>query len=265
LDIDEANKTRLTLTQTALHGKVKGHGIMNVNAMPNKTIVETRGLTRVYRTGPAEIRAVDGIDLTIYQGEFLALVGVSGSGKSTLLHLIGGLDTPTSGTIRVQGRELQSLSSFERACYRRTAVGFVFQSFHLVPSMSAVGNVALALTFQGIFGMERKQRSAEALRRVGLEHRADHRPGQLSGGEQQRVAVARAIVHRPPLLLADEPTGNLDRRNAGEIMNQLREINRKHATTIVLVTHDEETAGKLADRVIRLRDGRIDGQGGTGE
>jgi putative ABC transport system ATP-binding protein len=224
----------------------------------NGNLVEATALTRVYRTGPAEVRALDRIDLTVRQGEFLALVGISGSGKSTLLHLIGGLDTPTSGSIQVQGRQLNSLKSYERACYRRTAVGFIFQSFHLVPSMSAEANVALALTFQGTYGPARKQRNLEALKRVGLSQRADHRPGQLSGGEQQRVAVARAIVHQPPLLLADEPTGNLDRRNATEVMNLLREINREHGTTIILVTHDEETAGRIADRVIRLRDGRLD-------
>src|SRR5262249_56465652 len=129
--------------------------------------------------------------------------------------------------------------------------------FHLVSSMSAHANIALALTFQGTFGVERKQRTAEALRRVGLEHRADHRPGQLSGGEQQRLAVARAIVHQPPLLLADEPTGNLDRRTAAEIMDLIRAINREHGTAVVLVTHDEETARRMADRVVRLRDGRL--------
>lgn len=225
----------------------------------DESIVEAAGLTRVYRTGPAEVRAVDGIDLQVRRGEFLALVGVSGSGKSTLLHLIGGLDSPTSGRIRVLGQELASLKSYDRACYRRTVVGFVFQSFHLVPSMTAEANVALALTFQGTFGAERRRRTAEAIKLVGLEHRAHHRPGQLSGGEQQRVAVARAIVHRPPLVLADEPTGNLDRRNAADVMNLLREINKEH-TTVILVTHDEETASRIADRIIRLRDGRLDGQ-----
>jgi putative ABC transport system ATP-binding protein len=232
-----------------------------VSSIADGNIVEASALTRVYRTGPAEVRAVDGIDLVVHRGEFLALVGVSGSGKSTLLHLIGGLDSPTSGSIQILGRELNSLNSYERACYRRTSVGFVFQSFHLVPSMTAEGNVALALTFQGTYGAERKQRTAEALKRVGLEHRVNHRPGQLSGGEQQRVALARAIVHRPPLLLADEPSGNLDRRNAAEVMNLLREINKNHGTTVVLVTHDEETAGRIADRTIRLRDGRLEGQG----
>jgi len=232
--------------------------MVNLAPNPNGNIVEATALTRVYRTGPAEVRAVDGIDLSVRRGEFLALVGISGSGKSTLLHLIGGLDTPTSGSIQVEGRELKSLRSYDRACYRRTSVGFVFQSFHLVPSMTAESNIALALTFQGTYGPERKWRTSEALKRVGLSNRADHRPGQLSGGEQQRVAVARAIVHEPPLLLADEPTGNLDRRNAAEVMNLLREINREHGTTVILVTHDEETASRIANRVVRLRDGRID-------
>ena len=220
-------------------------------------IIEARALTRVYRTGPAEVHAVDGIDLVVRQGEFLALVGISGSGKSTLLHLIGGLDNPTSGSIKVLGRELNFLKSYERACYRRTAVGFVFQSFHLVPSMTALGNVALALTFQGTFGLERKQRTAEALKRVGLEHRADHRPGQLSGGEQQRVALARAIVHRPPLLLADEPTGNLDSATGEEILVLLQEINQSLGMTIVMVTHERPLAERFAHRIVFLADGKL--------
>jgi putative ABC transport system ATP-binding protein len=220
-------------------------------------LVEVEGLRRVYRMGTAEVRAVDGIDLAIRAGEFLALVGVSGSGKSTLLQLLGGLDTPTSGRILVHGRELGSLSSFERAVYRRSTVGFVFQSFHLVPSMTAADNVELALTFQGTYGAVRRRRAAEALQRVGLGPRANHKPGQLSGGEQQRVALARAIVHQPPLLLADEPTGNLDRRTAAEVMDLIRQINRDLGTTVVLVTHDEEMALRLAGRVLRLRDGRL--------
>jgi putative ABC transport system ATP-binding protein len=224
-------------------------------------LVEIHGLTRIYRTGPAEVRALDSLDLVVRRGEFLALVGVSGSGKSTLLQLIGGLDTPTSGSIRVAGRELRSLTSFERTLYRRTTVGFVFQSFQLVPSMTAEANIAVALTFQGIYGGEGRLRAREVLRQVGLEKRAGHRPGQLSGGEQQRVALARAIVHRPPLLLADEPTGNLDRRTAAEVMDLIRAINRDQGTTVVLVTHDEETARRLADRLVRLRDGRLVGEG----
>jgi len=232
----------------------------------SEAFIETRELAREYRVGPGIIRALDGVDLRIDRGEFVAVVGVSGSGKSTLLHLLGGLDTPTSGSVRVADRELSALNSRERTLYRRSVVGFVFQSYHLVPSLSAEENVALALTFQGTFGEARRRRAAEAIRRVGLERRSGHRPGQLSGGEQQRVAVARAIVHAPPLLLADEPTGNLDRNTADEIMGLLRSIHHDLGTTIVLVTHDEERALEAADRVIRLRDGRLVGpEAGEGE
>jgi ABC-type lipoprotein export system ATPase subunit len=213
--------------------------------------------------GSAQVRALDGVDLEVRAAEFLVLVGVSGSGKSTLLHLIGGLDTPTSGTIRVMGRELSSFSPFERALYRRSVVGFVFQSFYLVANMTAEENVALALTFQGTFGAERTRRALEALEKVGLQERSGHRPGELSGGEQQRVALARAIVHRPPVLLADEPTGNLDRINATQVMALLRQFNQDQGTTVILVTHDEETAARYAHRIVRLRDGRLAEQGET--
>jgi putative ABC transport system ATP-binding protein len=211
--------------------------------------------------GTAEIRALAGISLAIRRGEFLAVVGISGCGKSTLLHLIGGLDTPTSGSVRVDGRELSSLTSYERALYRRTKVGFVFQSFHLVPSMTAEANVALALTFQGTYGPERRRRVHEALRQVGLELRTTHRPAQLSGGEQQRVVLARALVNCPLLLLADEPTGNLDRRTAAEVISLMLEFNRTQGITVVMVTHDEETAGRIANRVLRLSDGHLVGEG----
>jgi putative ABC transport system ATP-binding protein len=227
------------------------------------SLVETRALTRSYRLGGSEVHALAGIDLTIERGEFVAVVGVSGSGKSTLLHLLGGLDTPTTGTIHVGGRDLGTLSAFQRALYRRTTVGFVFQSFHLVASMTAEANVALALTLQGVYGKERQLRASEALRQVGLEHRARHRPAELSGGEQQRVAVARALVNRPPLLLADEPTGNLDRRTAADLVHLLRDINGTSHTTVVLVTHDEELAGQVASRLVRLRDGRLAGEEAT--
>jgi putative ABC transport system ATP-binding protein len=222
----------------------------------SEPLVLTRGLTRVYRVGPSEVRALDGVDLEIARGEFLAVVGVSGSGKSTLLHLLGGLDTPSAGSVSVEGRELGALTPNERALYRRRTVGFVFQAFHLVPSLTARGNVELALTLQGVFGDERARLADEALARVGLGPRADHRPGQLSGGEQQRVALARALVHRPPLLLADEPTGNLDRITAAGVMDLIASMPRELGTTVVLVTHDEETARAHADRVLRLRDGR---------
>jgi putative ABC transport system ATP-binding protein len=221
------------------------------------TFIETRALSREYRVGPATVRALDAVDLDVKRGEFLAVLGVSGSGKSTLLHLLGGLDTPTSGHVRVDGRDLASFGSYERTVYRRTVVGFIFQSYYLVPSLTAEENVALALTFQGTFGEERRRRAAEAIRRVGLEHRARHRPSQLSGGEQQRAVIARAIVHNPPLLLADEPTGNLDRTTAGEVMALVDRIHRELGTTVVMVTHDQETASRVADRVVHLSDGRL--------
>jgi predicted ABC-type transport system involved in lysophospholipase L1 biosynthesis ATPase subunit len=220
-------------------------------------LIEVHGLTRVHGTGPAAVRALDGLDLVVRRGGFVAVVGVSGSGKSSLLHVLGCLDTPTAGSIRVNGHELGSLSALERARYRRTVVGFVFQAFHLIPSMTALENVALALTFQGVYGEERRQRATAALSQVGLERRTEHRPGELSGGEQQRVALARALVHRPPLLLADEPTGNLDRQTAREAMDLVRAIHREQGTTVVLVTHDEEMAGRVAERIVRLRDGRV--------
>ena len=219
--------------------------------------IEIRDLTRRYKVGSSWVSALDQLSLVVKQGEFLAVVGVSGSGKSTLLHLLGGLDTPTSGSVHVEGRDLSSLTSFERTVYRRTKVGFIFQSYYLVPSMTAEENVALALTFQGTFGRQRRQQAGEAIRRVGLEPRARHRPSQLSGGEQQRVAIARAMVHRPPLLLADEPTGNLDRATAGEMMSLVMSIHCDLGTTVVMVTHDEEMASQVADRVIRLRDGHL--------
>ena len=222
-----------------------------------ETLIETRDLARQYRVGPSTVRALEGLNLVVKREEFLAVVGVSGSGKSTLLHLLGGLDTPTSGSVCVEGRDLASFSSYERTIYRRTMVGFVFQSYYLVPSLTAEENVALALTFQGTFGRERRQRAAEAIRRVGLEQRADHRPNQLSGGEQQRVAIARAIAHAPPLLLADEPTGNLDHATAEEMMSLVRRIHGDLGTTVVMVTHDEEMASRAADRIVRLRDGRL--------
>jgi putative ABC transport system ATP-binding protein len=220
--------------------------------------VEARGLRRSYRVGSSEVRALDGVDLDIGPAEILAVVGVSGSGKSTLLHLLGALDTPTSGTVRFQGLELSSFSSRDRTLHRGRSVGFIFQSFHLIGSLTAEGNVALALTFQGLRGRERRRLALEALDRVGLGQRAAHRPAELSGGEQQRVAIARALVQRPPLVLADEPTGNLDRATAGDILGLLSGARTELGTTIVLVTHDEEAAGRFADRLVRLRDGRID-------
>src|SRR5262245_25465478 len=220
-------------------------------------LVATRQLTRIHRVGSTDVSALDGVDLDVERGEFLAVIGVSGSGKSTLLQLLGGLDTPTSGRITVDGCELAAMTSRERSLYRRTMVGFVFQFFYLIPRLTALANIELALTFQGTYGPARRALALEALERIGLSARAQHRPGQLSGGEQQRVALARAIVHRPQLLLADEPTGNLDHRTATEVVSVMRQVNREAGTTVVMVTHDEELAGRFADRTVRLRDGRL--------
>jgi len=227
------------------------------SAEGHEPFIETRGLTREYRVGPSIVRALGEVSLNVRRGEFLAVLGVSGSGKSTLLHLLGGLDTPTAGSVLIAGRDLATFTSYERTVYRRTVVGFVFQSYYLVPSLTAEENVALALTFQGTFGREGRRRADEAIRRVGLERRARHRPSQLSGGEQQRVALARAIVHTPPLLLADEPTGNLDRATAQEVISLVQQIHRDLGTTVVMVTHDLEMASRVADRVVHLRDGHL--------
>ncbi len=222
------------------------------------TFIETRGLSRHYRVGPAEIRALADVNLRVERGQFVAVLGVSGSGKSTLLHLLGGLDTPNAGSVWVDDRDLATLSRQQRTLYRRTTVGFIFQSYYLVSSLTAAENIALALTFQGVYGAERTRLAAESIERVGLANRAAHRPGELSGGEQQRVAIARAIVHRPRLLLADEPTGNLDRATAAEVIGLIGEIHRELGTTVVMVSHDEEMASRVADRVLRLRDGRLE-------
>jgi ABC-type lipoprotein export system ATPase subunit len=219
--------------------------------------IETRGLSRQYRVGPAEIHALRDVNLQVQKGQFVAVLGVSGSGKSTLLQILGGLDTPDEGAVWVQQRELTALDRHQRTLYRRSSVGFIFQSYYLVASLTALENIALALTFQGVYGGERARRANEALERVGLGQRAAHRPTELSGGEQQRVAIARAIVHRPMLLLADEPTGNLDQATAGEVVALIREVHQQLGTTVVMVTHDEELARVTADRVLRLRDGRL--------
>ena len=228
---------------------------------PTSSFIETRSLSRQYRVGPAEIRALADVNLLVEQGQFVAVLGVSGSGKSTLLHLLGGLDTPNAGSVWVDNCNLATMSRHQRTIYRRTTVGFIFQSYYLVASLTATENVAFALTFQGVYGAERARLAAESIERVGLAHRAAHRPNELSGGEQQRVAIARAIVHRPRLLLADEPTGNLDRSTANEVIGLIGEIHRELGTTVVMVSHDEEMARHLADRVLRLRDGHLEAEG----
>jgi putative ABC transport system ATP-binding protein len=207
--------------------------------------------------GPALIRAVDGITLEIGKGEFVALLGSSGSGKSSLLNLIGGLDRPTSGAIYIHGRDLAQMTSDELAHHRRHTVGMVFQAFNLVPSMTLWENVELPMRFAEVNRSERDERVREALERVGLAPRATHRPSELSGGEQQRGSLARALVNRPSILLADEPTGNLDSRTGEEILNLIQEWNQQLRMTVVMVTHERPLAEKYARRIVFLADGKL--------
>ncbi len=220
-------------------------------------VVRAVGLTRRYEMGNGFVEALRGVNLTIARGEFVALVGPSGSGKSTVLNLIGGLDRPTSGQIWINGTELSSSDEETLTQHRRRHVGFVFQTFNLLPRLTAEENVALPLMFSGVSERERRKRARALLERVGLGLRLSHRPTQLSGGEQQRVAIARALVGRPALLLADEPTGNLDTATGAEIMQLLRALNREQGLTLLTVTHDPEVAS-FADRIIKLRDGEVE-------
>ena len=223
----------------------------------NAAAVCARDVTRQYRMGNALIHAVNGISLDIARGEFVALLGASGSGKSTLLNLIAGLDRPTSGSMTVDGRELARMSGEELARYRRHTVGMVFQSFNLIPTMTLLENVELPMRFAEVDRGERAARAQEALERVGLSARVTHRPVELSGGEQQRASIARALVNRPALLLADEPTGNLDSRTGEEIMNYLRECHDSRGLTVLLVTHERPLADRYAQRVLTLADGKL--------
>ncbi|BCW93143.1 MAG: ABC transporter ATP-binding protein [Thermoanaerobaculum sp.] len=221
-------------------------------------MIRVHGVTRVYRLGDAEVRALAGVSLEIPEGQFVALMGPSGSGKSTLLHILGLLDRPTGGQYYLFGQDTSQLSDTQRTLLRRNTIGFVFQFFHLLARLSAAGNVELPMLFAGVPRGERRKRALEALAAVGLSHRASHRPDQLSGGERQRVALARAVVMRPKLLLADEPTGNLDRASAREIMELVQGLNRQ-GLTVVLVTHDPAIAA-YAGRILRLSDGHVVGE-----
>jgi putative ABC transport system ATP-binding protein len=218
-------------------------------------VIELEGLTRLFTVGDQTVRALQGADLTIPDGDYVAIMGPSGSGKSTLLHLLGCLDRPTSGSYRLDGREVADLSEEDLAEVRGRRIGFVFQFFHLVPRLTAAGNVELPMVLAGLRPAERRPRVAAALAAVGLSDRADHRPDQLSGGQRQRVAIARATVMRPSILLADEPTGNLDRASGHEIIELLESMNRG-GLTLIVVTHDPSVAGR-ARRVVQLVDGRI--------
>jgi putative ABC transport system ATP-binding protein len=225
-------------------------------------VIELEGVWRIFRVGESEVHALKGVSLTIGRGEHVALVGPSGSGKSTLLHIVGCLDRPTRGRYLLEGREVGSLSEEERSLIRRNRIGFVFQFFHLLPRLTAQGNVELPMLFAGTPPEERHERAAKALESVGLSHRSHHRPDQLSGGERQRVAIARAVVMGPAVLLADEPTGNLDRASALEVMDLIEAMNAR-GLTLVVVTHDPAIAER-AKRVIRMDDGSIQGAGQRG-
>jgi putative ABC transport system ATP-binding protein len=219
--------------------------------------VSARELARTYRVGEVRVDALAGVSLDVSEGRFVAVTGASGSGKSTLLNLLGGLDTPTSGTIEVGGALVSAMDREALARYRRTGAGMVFQSFNLVAARTALENVELPLVFAGVEKKERRRRAAELLDRVGLARRAGHRPAELSGGEQQRVAVARALANGPRLLLADEPTGNLDSRTAREIVGLLAGLNRDGGLTVVMVSHEEPLVRSVAHGIVRLQDGRV--------
>lgn len=220
-------------------------------------IIETNDLTRVYQMGANEVIALDCVTMSANEGEFVAIQGTSGSGKSTLLNLLGGLDRPTSGDVLFDSEPLSPRTKKQMARYRRFSVGMIFQNFNLIPTMTAVENVRLALAFGGVRGVERRKRASELLERVGLSDRMEHRPSELSGGEQQRVAIARALANQPRVLLADEPTGNLDSTRAQELLALLRDMVGTDRLTVLLVTHDRELAGSFADRIITMKDGKI--------
>jgi putative ABC transport system ATP-binding protein len=219
----------------------------------DKVVVETRNLTKVFGDG-GEVRALDGVNLIVRQGELLSVMGPSGSGKSTLLHLIGALDRPTEGQILIRGQDLATVKNLDR--FRNEEVGFVFQLHNLIPTLNAVENVEIPLYEQPLSEKKRRQRAAELLELVGMGDRLDHLPGQLSGGERQRVAIARALVNDPAIVLADEPTGNLDSQSGQDVMALLRELNERQGSTIIVVTHDPAVA-RTTKRIITLHDGRI--------
>ena len=219
--------------------------------------VEISHLKKHYRMGASTVRALDGVSLTVAKGEFVGLLGTSGSGKSTLLNLIAGLDTATDGALRVFDQDLARMSREDLSLHRRRNVGIIFQSFNLVSTMTATENVALAMMFAGVPRGEREARAVSLLESVGLGGRGQHRPKELSGGEQQRVAIARALANQPELLLADEPTGNLDSKTSREIMALLTELNERQGKTIIMVTHDAGLAAKYARRIVTMLDGVI--------
>ena len=219
-------------------------------------VIQVKNLYKVFRVGNEKVRALNGVDMTIYKGEFCAIVGTSGSGKSTMLNMLAGLEKPTKGEVIIAGQHLEKMNENQLVRFRREKVGFIFQSFNLLGTMNAIENVALPLTFRGVNKKVREERAVKMLKLVGLPKHMKHRPNEMSGGQQQRVAIARSLIYRPDLLLADEPTGNLDRQNSREVIDMLKLSNRNMHQTILLITHDEKTALE-ADRVVMIEDGRI--------
>ncbi|MBS0126797.1 ABC transporter ATP-binding protein [Thetidibacter halocola] len=219
-------------------------------------LIALRDITRHYGSGEAMVRALDGVTLTVSKGEFVAIMGPSGSGKSTAMNVLGCLDSPSSGHYLFNGIEVAGLDRDQRALLRRHYLGFIFQGYNLLPRSSALQNVELPLIYKGLARAEREERALEALDRVGLAHRATHDPSELSGGQQQRVAIARALAGHPQVVLADEPTGNLDTKRSVEIMELLRQLNREEGLTIIMVTHEEDMA-EFADRLIWMVDGKV--------
>jgi putative ABC transport system ATP-binding protein len=222
--------------------------------MPADNIIRVRGLSKIYHAGEVDVPALRGIDLDVARGEFLAIIGPSGSGKSTLFHILGGLAPPTSGEVVIDGMDLSKLTDSERTEMRQKKVGFVFQKYNLLPTLSAGDNIAIAQSLAG--NAARPPNFDEILKMLGIQHRLDHKPRALSGGEQQRVAIARALVNQPAILLADEPTGNLDTQNSNAVLDLLRFLNRKTGQTILMITHNPEAAA-FADRTVAIRDGLI--------
>ena len=221
-----------------------------------KCVIEVKDLYKIYKVGTNKVRALNGVDLKIYEGEFCAIIGTSGSGKSTLLNMLAGLEKPTKGTIMVAGKQIENYSENQLVKFRRENVGFIFQSFNLIPTMNAIENVSMPLTFKGIPKDIRAKRARKMIELVGLKKYEKHTPGQMSGGQQQRVGMARALVMNPSIVFADEPTGNLDSHTSEEMMNLMREVLSKRNKTLFMVTHDNDLAA-LADRQIRIKDGKI--------
>ncbi|MBI5231428.1 MAG: ABC transporter ATP-binding protein [Coriobacteriales bacterium] len=219
------------------------------------SVLDVVGVVKTYELEGLEVRALDGVDMAVHEGEMLAIMGPSGSGKSTLMHIIGLLDRPTTGTVTIEDQDVSNMSANELATVRNRRIGFVFQSFNLLARTTAMANVELPLVYAGVAASDRTKRASEALERVGLGDRLKHMPNQLSGGQQQRVAIARALVTAPSIVLADEPTGNLDSRSGVEVMDILQGLNRE-GITVVLVTHDDRVA-RHAQRIVHIRDGRI--------